>query len=175
MHNLDEWVKRGNPPPKADRIEVVNGGTPSGAIARDQFGNARGGLRSPYVDVPAATYYEDFKDCRNMGYAIPFEWSKMKDLYGTAENYHAKFNAAVDKMVSGRWVEPKYAARMKAGMVQPPTTEKLITTDTIPTSEGNLKITSISHGSLMFAFAKKNVYVDPIASATNYRSTRRLT
>ena len=168
MHNLDEWVKRGNPPPKADRIEVVNGGTPSGAIARDQFGNARGGLRSPYVDVPAATYYEDFKDCRNMGYAIPFEWSKMKDLYGTAENYHAKFNAAVDKMVSGRWVEPKYAARMKAGMVQPPTTEKLITTDTIPTSEGNLKITSISHGSLMFAFAKKNVYVDPIASATNY-------
>ena len=168
MHNLDEWVKNGTPPPKADRIQVESGGTPAAAIVRDQFGNARGGLRSPYVDVPSATYYENFKDCRNMGYAIPFDWAKMKDLYGTAENYHAKFNAAADKMVSAHWIDPKYAARMKAGLVQPPTTEKLITTDTIPTSGGDLKITSISHASLLFNFGGKNIYLDPIASATDY-------
>ena len=168
MRNLDEWVRNGTQPPRADRIEVINGGTPSAAIARDQFGNALGGLRSPYVNVPSATYYENFKDCRNMGYAIPFDWSKMKDLYGTAANYHAKFNAEVDKMVSGRWVESKYASRMKAGLVQPPTTEKLITTDTLATSRGDLKITSISHASLLFTFGGKNVYVDPIASATEF-------
>lgn len=157
MRNLDEWVKNGTPPPRADLIEVVNGGTPSAAIVRDQFGNALGGVRSPYVDVPAATYYENFKDCQNMGYDIPFNWAKMQELYETADNFHAKFDAAVDKMVSEHWVEPKYATRMKASLVEQPTTEKLIATDTIPTSQGDLKITSISHASLLFTFAGKNI------------------
>jgi Alpha/beta hydrolase domain/Beta-lactamase superfamily domain len=168
MRNLDEWVKDGILPPKANPIEVENGGTPSAAILRDQFGNALGGIRSPYVDVPAATYYENFKDCRNMGYDIPFNWEKMKELYGTAENYHAKFNAIVAKMVSEHWIEQKYAARMKAGLVEQPTTEQLTVKDTMSTSQGDLKIISISHASLMFTFAGKNIYIDPVASATDY-------
>ncbi len=48
---LNTWIKDGTKPPTADRIEVVDG-----AIVRDEFGNALGGIRSPYVDVPVATF-----------------------------------------------------------------------------------------------------------------------
>jgi hypothetical protein len=128
MHNLDEWVRNGTPPPHAARIEVVNGGTPEAEIKRDQFGNALGGVRSAYVDVPAATYYENFPNCRNMGYDIPFSWQKMQELYGNHDNYQKKFDADVDRMVKERWVEEKYGERMKAGLVQMPTTERPSTT-----------------------------------------------
>ena len=126
MRNLDEWVRTGTPPPRGDRIQVVNGGSPTAAIVRDQFGNAAGGIRSPYVDVPAATYYENFSNCRNMGYKIPFDWRKMQELYGNYENYQGKFNAEVDRLVKERWIDAAYAPRMKAGLVMQPTTEKLI-------------------------------------------------
>src|SRR5205823_2768975 len=74
MQNLDEWVRHGTSPPTAERIQVANGGTPTAATVLDKFGNATGGVRNVYVDVPAATYYENFPNCNNMGYKIPFDW-----------------------------------------------------------------------------------------------------
>ena len=124
MRNLDEWVRHGTAPPKGERIQVKNGGMPTASIARDQFGNALGGIRSPYLDVPAATYHENFSDCRNMGYKIPFDWSKMLELYGTRDNYQRKFDEAVDRAVRERWIDRAYAARMKAGRVLPPTADR---------------------------------------------------
>jgi hypothetical protein len=124
MRNLDEWVRSGTAPPRGDRIHVVNGGTAAAAIVRDRFGNALGGIRSPYLDVPAATYYENFSNCRNMGYKIPFDWPKMQELYGNHENYQRRFNAEVDRLVKERWVVAAYGARMKAGLVLPPTAQK---------------------------------------------------
>ena len=162
MRNLDEWVRNGTPPPKGGRIEVVNGGTPAAASVRDKFGNAVGGIRSPYLEVPAATYYENFPNCRNMGYKIPFDWPKMQQLYGTYENYQKRFNAGVDRLVTERWIDRAYASRMKAARVLPPTAEKLIQEDTFDTSAGNLKITSISHASLMFQQGGKVIHVDPV-------------
>lgn len=50
--DLTRWVDDGVPPPHAPRIEVSG----TGAIVRDTFGNAAGGLRTPFVDVPTATY-----------------------------------------------------------------------------------------------------------------------
>jgi hypothetical protein len=41
---------------RASLIEVANGGTPQVTFVTDQFGNAKGGVRTPYVDVPSATY-----------------------------------------------------------------------------------------------------------------------
>ncbi len=168
MCNLDEWVRNGTPPPKGGRIEVVNGGTPSATTVRDQFGNAVGGIRSPYLDVPEATYHENAPNCRNNGYKIPFEWPRMQSLYGDYETYRSKFDAAVDRMVKERWIAEPYAARMKAGLVMQPTTERLIQEDTVRTSAGDLKITSLSHASLMLSHAGKVIHVDPVSSATDY-------
>jgi L-ascorbate metabolism protein UlaG (beta-lactamase superfamily) len=168
MHNLDEWVRTGTPPPVGKRIEVVNGGTLAAETVRDKFGNVVGGVRSPYVDVPAATYHENFPDCRNMGYKVPFDWSRMQSLYGNRETYQAKFNAATDRMVKERWVEAKYAVRMQTGKVNQPTTERMMKEDIIPASSGDLKLTTISHASLMFSYAGKVIYVDPVSTATDY-------
>jgi hypothetical protein len=47
---LDKWVRDGTAPPHANRIEVGAGG----GIAVDDVGVARGGVRTPWVDAPAA-------------------------------------------------------------------------------------------------------------------------
>ena len=47
-----DWVIKGEAPPHAPPIEVENG-----QIVRDQYSNAKGGVRSPYVDVPAFRYF----------------------------------------------------------------------------------------------------------------------
>ena len=43
-------------------------------------------------------------------------------------------------------------------------------TDIIPTSEGNLKITLIGHGTLMFEYGGKIIHIDPWTKVGNYSS-----
>lgn len=45
--------------------------------------------------------------------------------------------------------------------------------DTIPTSAGDLKITFIGHGSLIFSFNKKIIHVDPYNALANYSNLPR--
>jgi hypothetical protein len=49
---LNAWVVAGQLPATADRLTVV-ASVPE--LARDQFGNALGGIRTPFVDAPLAT------------------------------------------------------------------------------------------------------------------------
>jgi hypothetical protein len=51
LHYLYRWVDKGIAPPRADRI--VKEGS---AMALDEHGNPKGGIRSPYVDVPVTSY-----------------------------------------------------------------------------------------------------------------------
>jgi len=51
--NLDQWVRNGTKPRYAPRINVDAVGAP----LLDAAGNATGGLRTPWLDVPIATYY----------------------------------------------------------------------------------------------------------------------
>ena len=51
LHHAIQWADKGVLPPRADRIVVENG-----AIAFDEHGNAKGGVRNTYVDVPVAKY-----------------------------------------------------------------------------------------------------------------------
>jgi hypothetical protein len=49
--NMEDTVTSGADPPHGDLIDVAGG-----AIVRDGFGNALGGIRLPQMDVPIATY-----------------------------------------------------------------------------------------------------------------------
>lgn len=51
IHQLDNWVRTGIPPPTADRLEIA--GEPP-ALVLDELGNAKGGIRTSYVDAPIA-------------------------------------------------------------------------------------------------------------------------
>jgi L-ascorbate metabolism protein UlaG (beta-lactamase superfamily) len=49
------------------------------------------------------------------------------------------------------------------------TTQGKYEVDTLPTSAGDLQITFLGHGSLLFTFNGKNFYVDPFSKVANYK------
>lgn len=46
--------------------------------------------------------------------------------------------------------------------------QKKFERDTIPTTGGNLVITFIGHGSLLFTFQERNIYVDPVGQMADF-------
>jgi len=114
--NLTRWIRDGVPPPKAERIKIENPGTPQARIAVDQFGNAIGGVRSPYLDVPIASYFTTSKGetfCPELAHTVPFDWARLNSLYGTPQNYRAKVAQSVDRLVRERWLTESDGRRIK--------------------------------------------------------------
>jgi Alpha/beta hydrolase domain len=99
LYHLDRWVRRGVTPPRAPRLAVEAGPTPT--IRRDEYGNALGGIRTPLVDVPIATIRGDGnlgpRPCPNFGSTAPFDDATLASLYPSHAAYVAKFNRATDE------------------------------------------------------------------------------
>ncbi len=102
-------------PPHADRIQV----NPDGSIAKDSNGNDLGGVRSPAVDVPVATYYDtnaplpgDRGFCSNttVGHVEPFSRTKLKKLYPTHADYVRKVRRSAGELERQGWLLPADAA-----------------------------------------------------------------
>ncbi len=111
--NLAQWARMGTPAPRAPGIELKDG-----AVALDQFGNGLGGVRSPYVDVPVATYTTTSpgpSTCRELGHKIPFDAARMSTLYSTDKVYADKVAQSVDRLVKERWLTEADGRRIKAG------------------------------------------------------------
>lgn len=124
--SLDQWVRRGIAPPRAARLEMTGVGTPQAAVVKDEFGNAKGGMRTPLVDVPAATYHAFHENsparlCRQFGWEEPFTWSRLEQVHGSYEAYASKLTAAIDKAVKERWLLERDGQRLKAEMLSGPT------------------------------------------------------
>jgi hypothetical protein len=124
--NMERWVRDGTPPPRGERIHVVNGGTPQAAFETDAFGNVLGGVRTPYVDVPIATYYGTADAgagptgsfCRLLGHEVAFSSKTLQELYPLQgsypphESYVGKVRRSVQRMVRQRWLEPEDARKI---------------------------------------------------------------
>jgi hypothetical protein len=118
--HLDQWTRKGAAPPRAERMTVRDAGTPKATIATDQHGNGTGGVRNPYVDVPVATYVPHTPGqavCRNLGYKVPFDWTKLEALYGSSKNYAQKVNESVRKLVKEGWILESDAKRVTADLL----------------------------------------------------------
>ena len=116
--NLDNWVRTGAPPPRAERIAVKDFGIPQAAFDVDQFGNAKGGVRSPYIEVPTATYAAQSPgQCNNIVSKTPFDWSRLQTIYGTPKTYTDRVRAVVDRLVKERWLTESDARGIKATLV----------------------------------------------------------
>jgi hypothetical protein len=106
VHNLIEWVTTGIAPPRADPIETDT----AGEIVRDEYGNARGGVRLSYVDVPFATYIASTAGetmfQRMIGLQVPLSKEQLAALYPTHDDYVAKVKASVENLVRDRWIFP---------------------------------------------------------------------
>jgi Alpha/beta hydrolase domain len=97
--NLIRWVRTGVPAPDIALITTNS----SGEIETDANGNALGGLRTPYVDVPTETYYGTTPGtgtCESLwGHDEPFANYYLKTLYPTHSDYVSKVSQDVSKLV----------------------------------------------------------------------------
>lgn len=115
---LHQWAVNKVEPPAGKLIERdVNG-----KALLDEHGNAKGGVRSPYVDVPVATYFANAKASEDEtdqtvgnvnGSMEFFSKEKFMELYGTAENYLNLFSQAVDRHVNEKFILSADGERMK--------------------------------------------------------------
>lgn len=110
--NMKAWLEQGRPMPSAEPI--LRDPAASDGIARDEHGNAKGGLRTPWVDVPEARYVARISKENPLRAGMKrFGAAKINALYGSREAYVAKCTGRVDQMVRDRWIQPIDAALMK--------------------------------------------------------------
>jgi hypothetical protein len=116
FQSLDRWVRDGTPPPRAPHIDAVGDGTPAATILTDEFGNALGGVRSPYVDVPTATYYGTTAGpgtCLLLwGHYTPFAHSQLRQLYPTHSDYVRKIEEDAAGLRAAGWLTAEDAEKV---------------------------------------------------------------
>ncbi len=102
IDHLNRWVREGTPPPHAPRIEIAAPGFPP-VIARDEFGNALGGIRTPLLDVPIATLTAEANTgaffCFLFGKTIAFDQDTLDSLYPNHGSYVSQFNRSTTDTV----------------------------------------------------------------------------
>ena len=94
--NLDRWVREGVAPPRAGFLLEATDDCRS--LLLDAFGTPLGGVRTPYVDVPANTYPPDER------LPAAFDTELLRELYGTHENYVRQVIARTNELIEDRWV-----------------------------------------------------------------------
>lgn len=100
---LDNWVRNGVSPSHADRLEVTD---EPATLKRDKFGNALGGIRTPYVDAPIATlsgYGQDANStrlCSLFGSTVLFDRDMLAKLYPDHATYVTAVAESVDRAVA---------------------------------------------------------------------------
>jgi hypothetical protein len=108
--NLEAWSRRGVPPPRGAPMDVTDPGTPQAHLGVDRFGNALGGVRSPQLDVPVATYHARMDGpgiCELWGWREPFSRETLTGLYPSHADYVGKVKADVAQLVAQHWLEPE--------------------------------------------------------------------
>ena len=102
LRNLDEWVRKGVAPPRAEPIVVENG-----KPVLDQYGNVKGGVRSPLVDVPTSSWTGSSTGasfCFIAGHEIPFTRDRLTALYPTKDSYLKAVRRNVADLVARRFL-----------------------------------------------------------------------
>jgi hypothetical protein len=130
---LDRWASTGEAPPRAARFELTDRPperpNPTGearALRRDRFGNALGGIRTPWVDVPVASYAPHSTpkpgscqpapgaptgDAEHVASLLGnMEWlpeATLRDLYGSRRDYLARYAESCRRLLTeGFLLEP---------------------------------------------------------------------
>ncbi|MBV9451697.1 MAG: hypothetical protein JO345_38000 [Streptosporangiaceae bacterium] len=108
LADLDTWARQGVAPPSASRIEI----DAQGNTVLDHYGNAVGGMRTPFVDVPVATYYPSSTSdnpaaafgCRLYGHVVPLPAATLSQLYPNHITYVTDVYNDTEKLVTERFL-----------------------------------------------------------------------
>lgn len=111
LEKLHIWASAGIAPKVVEPFNRENN-----ALCKDVHNNIVGGLRSPFVDVPIATYIASNPDDPEgiSGKIIYFSKEKFLSLYGSAQYYLHKFASYTDAQVQDGWISTTDACKMKA-------------------------------------------------------------
>jgi hypothetical protein len=132
LDHLLKWVDKGTVPPRAERILLDRDQSNDGSMmALDEHGNPRGGIRTTYVDVPAARYTISPPAlnpvvahaapyiatggqqaanlmCRLSTSQADFPAAKLKALYKTKQAYAAAVAKRLTELEHAGWSLPVY-------------------------------------------------------------------
>ena len=132
LDHLWKWIDKGTIAPRADRIFVDrNEANDASFMALDEYGNARGGIRNPYVDVPVKTYgvrnggasppipnahpfvasrtpEAQAQLCGLAGYENALPAAQLRKLYKDPKTYRARVAKRLDELTKQGWSLPVY-------------------------------------------------------------------
>jgi alpha/beta hydrolase family protein len=126
LNYLYQWVDKGIAPPKAERV-VKEGNN----VVLDERGNWKGGIRTPYVDVPAAKYAAPNRGanplpaktsdyvtrggvqaaeqmCGLSSYQVDFTKEDLKKIYGDKKAFKSKYEKRLAELQKAGWSLPVY-------------------------------------------------------------------
>ena len=118
LRALTHWVVDGVAPPHSPAIELSDSAA-ADPIVRDQYGNAKGGIRLPELEAPTAMLDGRRNDvaraapgapnfCFLFGHAVPFDDATLAALYPTRAAFVTAFTRAVDAIErGGYWLTPE--------------------------------------------------------------------
>jgi hypothetical protein len=112
---LDGWARTGEAPPEMPRLELDDSGE---GFVTDEQGNARGGIRTPHVDVPVAELSgqgqsgESF--CRIFGTTAPFDAATLAGLYPDHQAFADAWDASLAEAVEAGVILEADAERIRS-------------------------------------------------------------
>jgi len=112
---LHNWVLNGAVPARANRLATNEDNT---LFQVDRAGNVKGGVRTPYVDSPAAVLSGEINEgesfCRLFGTTELFDAATMASLYVDRAGYAEAVSDATDKAVAKGFLLAADGERIKA-------------------------------------------------------------
>lgn len=117
LDHLVRWVADGTSPPRAARIEVG----PDGLLAKDEYGNSRGGVRCAQMDVPRLRYQSNpgVKADKTPAFGVvgieePLPAATLDRLYRDHADYVDRFGRRLEELVAQGWLLAEDADDMRA-------------------------------------------------------------
>jgi hypothetical protein len=111
LEKLHLWAAQGIAPQEVEPFKCSQDGS---KLLRDEYGNVLGGLRSPFLDVPIASYMgSNPADPEGISGKITyFSWEKMEQLYSSFDTYLEKFTGYTQKQIADGWITEKDGTKM---------------------------------------------------------------
>lgn len=113
FHALDEWMRTGMPPAIAEPLQVDES---TMQLVVDEHGNTQGGVRSPYVDAPLATFGgigTGHIMCMIFGKMELFSSETLGQLYDSPEDYLMQVDDSLANSLQMGFLRPEDAEKIR--------------------------------------------------------------
>ena len=119
LQHLIDWAADGTLPPRAAPMEIDNDTAGDGTrVATDEFGNAKGGVRTTYLDIPIFTFHIPNSGpglCSQTGWLSPLPQEQMDALYKNYGQYVSKVQHRLKELMDEGWFPKEYRSRYVQG------------------------------------------------------------